>query len=174
MMKKSAVLTAAGLALVTATAFAAVTFDPNTGLGWVGKGDVQTVFGLNNSRMQAVHQGVTFEYDETTTYEWVCEWTTGEGTRGEKTHTKAHTRTTGLQGVVGSDSRKTGQWTGWHLIGFTSGGSGEGDFQPTCDGNPEGGGKSGEKVVVEGSVIATPNGGGLYVVHPAHGRHLLQ
>jgi opacity protein-like surface antigen len=51
-MKK--MLLAAGIALATIStaAVAAVTFDPATGTGFVGKGDIQLAFGWNNKAAQ--------------------------------------------------------------------------------------------------------------------------
>lgn len=40
--------TLAGIGIATAT----VTFDPTTGKGFVGKGDLQTAFGWNNNQLQ--------------------------------------------------------------------------------------------------------------------------
>jgi hypothetical protein len=172
-MKKSLILAAAGIALAATTAFAIVSFDPATGTGWVGKGDVQTAFGWNNAAMQQRHTQITFEYDATTQYSWVCEWTTNEGKKGEQTHTQNLTRTVGVAGVIGNSDRRTGQWTGWFLTGFASGGAGsDGDFVPFCPGNPEGNGGSGEKVVVDGSLTETPLGAGLYAVYNGDRRPL--
>ena len=42
----------AALALSATAAFAAVTFDPATGKGFVGKGDVQIAYNLNNKQIQ--------------------------------------------------------------------------------------------------------------------------
>jgi hypothetical protein len=165
-MKRSA-MTVAGLVavgLLTAATYMSVSFNVTTGAGWVGKGDVQMAYGWANKAMQQNHTAVTFEYEQSTNYSWVCEWTTGEGTRGEQTHTKDMSETFSVGGVIGNTDRKTGQWTGWFLNGYTSGGpgnSGEG-FTPDCNGNSTGNGASGEKTVVEGSLTSTVTGGGLY------------
>src|SRR5918996_4693526 len=42
----------AAFAIGMTAAFALVTFDPSTGTGFVGKGDVQTAFGWNNKQLQ--------------------------------------------------------------------------------------------------------------------------
>jgi hypothetical protein len=57
----TAALSAAALAVSAAAANASVTLDPN-GVGFVGKGDVQTAFGWNNAAIQkAVESGnITF------------------------------------------------------------------------------------------------------------------
>ena len=131
------------------------------GTGWVGKGDVQTAFAWNNKVMQDRHTQVSFQYDNSVTYTFACEWTTGEGTRGEKQHVQTKTVTTGVQAAVGSLDRKTGQWTGWFLSGIPSGGA---VAEPDCSGNEAGDGFSGEKTVVEGSLVILSQGGGLYAV----------
>jgi hypothetical protein len=163
-MKRSA-MTLAGLAavgLLTAATYMSVAFDPSTGTGWVGKGDVQTAYGWANKAMQQNHVAVTFEYQQTTQYTWVCEWTTGEGTRGEQTHTSDMDETFEVGGVIGKVDRKTGQWTGWFLTGYTNGGPGTGgSFAPFCNGNADGDGNSGEKTVVAGSLSSVALGGGL-------------
>ncbi len=59
--------------------FASVTFDPTTGAGFVGKGDVQTAFGWNNQALQANAADVTFSYNAVDTYSATCSWITGVG-----------------------------------------------------------------------------------------------
>ena len=46
--------------LVAGLAYAAVTFDPTTGQGFVGKGDVQYTFDWNNAQLQANADDVGF------------------------------------------------------------------------------------------------------------------
>lgn len=67
---KRLVLAGVAAATLTAVAFAgpasaSVSIDPVTGAGFVGKGDVQTVLGLNNAQMQATL--VSFTMKSTTT-----------------------------------------------------------------------------------------------------------
>jgi hypothetical protein len=147
---------------IIATAHAAVIFNGTTGTGWAGKGDVQSAFGWNNARMQQNHTSITFEYDETTTASWQCEWYTGPD-HNISHHSQSFNRTRSIGGVLGDRDRKTGQWTGWHLTGFTDSYSTGGNVTPSCPGNPEGNGNSGEKTVVEGSVNVV-TAGGLYAV----------
>ena len=68
---------AMGMALVAmfvaaGTVYAAVTFDPETGEGFVGKGDVQLAFNWNNKQLQQNATGVSFTYEETASYTFVC------------------------------------------------------------------------------------------------------
>lgn len=79
MKKMIAAVLAVGLATV---ANADVTFDPVTGQGFVGKGDVQTAFAWNNAQLQANANALTFVYGAggVRVYEVHCEktWTTGK------------------------------------------------------------------------------------------------
>jgi hypothetical protein len=52
--------------------FAAVTFDPETGTGFVGKGDVQTAFGWNNKQLQDNAGLVQFRATTTSETTWTC------------------------------------------------------------------------------------------------------
>ena len=99
-------------------ASAVVTFDPATGTGFVGKGDVQTVFGWNNQQLQSKASGVTFSYDALDVYSAVCTWTTGEGTKGEKTHNVSIPRHAGVNSSITYDARTHKQIDGFTLTGF--------------------------------------------------------
>lgn len=68
----------AALALA-GVASASVTFDPTTGKGFVGKGDVQTPWGWTNATLQAQAGNVVFAYNETDAadYDVTCEFDTG-------------------------------------------------------------------------------------------------
>jgi hypothetical protein len=109
---------AASTVLLAGPASAAVNFDPATGTGFVGKGDVQLAFGWNNPQLQTNASGVTFSYSATDTYEAVCTWTTLQGPKGTKTHNVDHKRTAGLNSVVAYDARVRSQITGFKLNGF--------------------------------------------------------
>jgi len=117
-MKALKTLAAAALLASTSYAFASVTLDTATGTGFVGKGDVQLAFGWNNQQLQKNASGVTFKYEATDNYEAVCTWTTGEGTRGEKTHNVGHTTSIGVSSSVAFDARVKTQITGFNLSGF--------------------------------------------------------
>lgn len=100
--------------------YAAVTFSPATGAGFVGKGDVQTAFGWNNSTLQLNGAAVSFSFEETTNYKGICSWITGEGTRGEQPHNVPHTRKTRVRAEVVYDTRQNNQKyiTGYILTGM--------------------------------------------------------
>jgi hypothetical protein len=162
MIKKAAVLTIAGIALVATTAVAAVTFDPATGAGFVGKGDVQIAFGWNNAALQRNAAGVTFAYNGVSTYSAVCSWTTGEGTPGERTHEVTHSTRSGVEGSIAYEARTKNQINGFNLDGYsgapvTTGGSIPVVGDP-CHGNA---GHDG----VWTDVDLTGTGGGLEVSH---------
>jgi hypothetical protein len=119
-------------------ALADVTFDPATGMGFVGKGDVQSAFGWNNATLQANADYLTFTYKSVQEYEAVCTWTTGEGTKGEQTHNVTHTRETGIDSDLSYEVRKVVQVSGFFLEGFASGTSATGSVPVVggaCPGN---------------------------------------
>lgn len=118
-MKK--ILTALFAGFMASLAMATVTFDPDTGYGFVGKGDIQLAFGWNNQQTQintAQVGSLAFTEVKQVTYSAVCSWVTGEGTRGQKTHTINQTKTTVLNAAVSYDNRKMTQITGYNLTGL--------------------------------------------------------
>lgn len=122
-MRKFAIAAAVAAATISSAALALVTFDPATGTGFVGKGDVQLAYGWNNKQLQDNAGGVGFVYDQTTSYTAVCTWTTGEGTRGERTHNVDHNTSTAVLSSVAYEARKNsngkdGSITGFFLNGF--------------------------------------------------------
>jgi hypothetical protein len=123
--KVSIGLGACGTVLVTA--YAAVTFDPSTGIGFVGKGDLQTPWGWNDAKLQSSAAGVSFYYHSSVSslYSAVCTWTTGEGKKGETIHNVAHNRevVNVVSSSVACELRKNGndsKVTGFNLLGCTS------------------------------------------------------
>jgi hypothetical protein len=141
-----------------------VSLDPASGIGFVGKGDVQTAFGWNNKQLQTNAGGVTFAYIAEEEYSAVCEWTTGEGTKGEQTHDVAHSRSTSVAAQVGYDARVKSQITGFILNGY--GAVSEDGAVPVvggpCPGNP---GTDGVWVSVE----LLSSSGGLYANYGGQG-----
>jgi hypothetical protein len=114
-MKKLYLAMALALATMVVAAgavFAAVTFDPATGEGFVGKGDVQTAFNLNNKQLQEQAQNVSFSFVSVTEQTWVCTNTNNENTQ-ERART---TESQGLFEKVTRDNKK--QVTGFLLTGF--------------------------------------------------------
>jgi hypothetical protein len=152
-------LVALAAATLATVAIAAVTFDPVTGTGFVGKGDVQTAFGWNNQQLQQNADGVGFTFDQSTRYSIVCQWVTGEGTPGEKPHEVTHKRTFQVNSAIAYDTRTRNQITGFNLNGFGS------DISPMPV-PAEGGsclGYGAEGTIKSVSVISSE--GGLYVTY---------
>ncbi|MFN3514759.1 MAG: hypothetical protein ACK41C_17070 [Phenylobacterium sp.] len=109
-------LAAVSAALISSAALAAVTFDPATGTGFVGKGDVQLVYGWNNKALQDNAGSVQFRANATTVTEvsWIC-----TNSNNEQTQERARTTTTEVQGVVTSVARERNQITGFNLNGYS-------------------------------------------------------
>lgn len=149
---------------VAGIAFATVTFNPATGIGFCGKGDVQSAFGWNNAQLQANASGVTFSYSFSNYTEGVCEWWTGPD-NNRKVHYKTETSGSEVNGSVAYDARKVNQINGFNLEGFGEDFTViEGDYDNPnfpmvldgpCPGNP-----GNEGVWVE--INTTSLGGGLY------------
>lgn len=158
MKYKLAFVAAAAVAAIATAAYATVTFDPNTGTGFVGKGDLQLAFGWNNAAAQQNIPSVTFTYASQETYTAVCTWTTGEGTNGERVHNVDHNKTVGVSGQVQYSVRQHQQIDGIYLTGFTGTLSESGTVPVVggpCPGNP---GTDG----TWSSVTLTSSSGGLY------------
>ncbi len=101
------------LVLVTATvAFAAVTFEPATGTGFVGKGDVQLIYGWNNKQLQDKAVLVQFRATDVTERSWEC-----TNTNNQKVQERERTTTTTQ--LVSKIDRVRNQITGFILEGFT-------------------------------------------------------
>jgi hypothetical protein len=117
-----------GLALVAAAsvAMASVTFDFGTGVGFVGKGDIQNAFGLNNPQVQQALSScasdpsscpLSFSHTATDVYEAVCTFITAEGKPGQKTHNITIPRHTNINAAIAFDTRKHSQIDGFNLTG---------------------------------------------------------
>jgi len=112
-----------GLALVgaiamTAVVIADVEFDPETGIGFSGKGDVQSVFGWNNAEAQQNIPNVTFSADVVETEKQGC-YVTGEPPSpatlvGYRHHSRTATR------GVDFEPRIHHQIDGIFLLGYSS------------------------------------------------------
>ena len=80
----------------------AITFDPATGLGFVGKGDVQYTFGWNNAQLQSGAAGLMFQVNrvEVSEVSWTCHKFTGPDGAHEVVQQRSRITTTSTQGVV--------------------------------------------------------------------------
>jgi hypothetical protein len=106
------------VAMFAAPAFAAVVVDED-GNGFVGKGDVQSVFDWNNSMLQDNAYNISFRYIAGGTATWHC---IGTNPAGHVVISTDHEATFGINSGVAYDPRKnkTGQVTGFNLSGFTT------------------------------------------------------
>ncbi|HEY0868258.1 MAG TPA: hypothetical protein VGE01_12805 [Fimbriimonas sp.] len=99
---------------------AAVEFDPETGQGFVGKGDVQLAFGWNNADFQRNVGSVVFTYESSSLVTGVCEWTTEGNGKESKTHQKKITSGSAIYGTLKADQRVRNQVTGIELTGYAA------------------------------------------------------
>ncbi len=109
--------------VVAGIALAAVVFDPVTGIGFVGKGDVQTVLGLNNAQIQTQAASLVFTYLAVDTYEVTQVWATGNPVQPKSlnAHQITVARIQNVSASVAYDPRKVNgqkQVTGFNLNGF--------------------------------------------------------
>jgi hypothetical protein len=132
-MQKRSIIGAAGaavaVALLATSVYAAVNFDPATGTGLVGKGDVQLVYGWNNKALQDNAASVQFRAasEVVTEISWIC-----TNSNNENTQERARTTTTTVEGVVSSIARERNQITGFILNGYV----GTPEEGSTTEGNP--------------------------------------
>lgn len=159
-MKRFLLAAAAATAFASTAAWALVTFDPDTGTGFVGKGDVQLAFGWNNAQLQSRASGVTFTYQSSERFEYTCEWYTGP-THNRKRHEVDHKKTTSVHSTIAYDARKNsqGQITGFNLVGL-GGTTSTGDV-PEVDGDCPGTPGTGA-VVIDVQSLGMNGDSGLY------------
>lgn len=114
---------AAALVASAGLAQAAVVFDQDSGNGFVGKGDVQLVFGWNNQALQSNAAGVSFRYEVVQEYDAVCTFTTGLGTRGQKTHNVRQHKSADVGSTLAYELRtnRKADVTGFILTGYQNG-----------------------------------------------------
>jgi hypothetical protein len=115
MNKRSIFAAVAAVAVMATAAYAIVTFDPQTGAGFVGKGDVQLVYGWNNKALQDNAGSVQFRATSTVVTErsWVC-----TNDNNQTTQERERTTTTSIQGVLDEIARVKNQITGFNLTGY--------------------------------------------------------
>src|SRR5688500_14313060 len=91
----------AACAAATMAAYAAVVLDLSTGLGFVGKGDVQLAFGWNNKQLQDAVKAdaISFTYAVSESHSVTCEWTTGPSAN-PTTHVQTKTKSADVSAVV--------------------------------------------------------------------------
>jgi hypothetical protein len=165
MKKMFAVLAVVAVATVVTVGYAAVTFDPATGTGFVGKGDVQTVYGWNNKGAQDNATLVSFSYVATAVYEQSC-----LKDNARTTLSNTFTSEVPVNSGVAYDARKQNQYTGWNLTGLAGAGSGGSVESCPAVGNDTGwyaDPSDPEPRLVEGS------SSGALTVHHASGSHVI-
>jgi hypothetical protein len=109
MTKRAISATILSVALLATPALASVTFDVNSGVGFVGKGDVQTAFGWNNQKLQAEAQNLTFGTRQRVDYEFECE---------RRIIKITQERTNNILTIVRYDARTHKQVDGFNLTGY--------------------------------------------------------
>jgi len=131
----------------------AVTFDAQTGEGFVGKGNVQAVFSWNNAVLQVCapigeDNCVEFRAQTTTETTWQCR-------NANNQNVQSRTRTTTTSGVFDDTSREPrnqNQVTGFILTGYT------GDAATETEGPPLESCPSGPWSLVLGSTVTVQLG----------------
>jgi hypothetical protein len=133
MTKRSILAALAAVATITTAAYAA-TFDTDTGLGFVGKGEVQTPFEWNNAALQANAEDVQFSYGTITTRAQECRDNVAENPGPPVWVYETSTATRSVGRVVDVDTRtnKKAAVTGFWLTGFVGGVVTTGSLVPEC------------------------------------------
>ncbi len=104
---------ALALLLVSVTsALAAWTFDAGSGTGFVGKGDVQLIFGWNNKQLQDNAGLIQFRATTVSEVEWEC-------TNSNNQKIQERERTTTTVSLVSKIDRMRNQITGFTIDGYT-------------------------------------------------------
>lgn len=157
-MKKMLWAAAAATAMISTAAFAAVTFDPATGTGFVGKGDVQLAYGWNNKGLQDNHTNVSFSYNSTTETTWTCTKLVTQGNGVTHENVNVRSSETSTQGLVSHIARERNQITGFNITAFNGAvtTTTDGPAAGSCPANPSG-------FVYDDNAETESSGGGLMV-----------
>ena len=113
MIKRTVSATVLSAALLATPALASVTFDPNSGVGFVGKGDVQSAFGWNNQKLQEQALNLTFGTRQKIEYEFDC-----ARDIGMQHIVVTQERTNNILSIVRYDARTHKQVDGFNLTGY--------------------------------------------------------
>jgi hypothetical protein len=153
----------AGLMAVASPAMAVVTFDAATGTGFVGKGDVQTVFNWTNKALQTHASTVDFRVNSTSETTWTCTKLVEQGNDVIREIVQQRSGTSTTQGLVTTVARenskgKDGAVTGFYLKGYEGDAVSvtDGDALGSCPASPSG-------YVFDDNLQTTTTGGGLEV-----------
>ena len=167
-MKLHKLLVAVCVAAAASAAYATVTFDPATGTGFVGKGDVQLVLGWNNAVLQQYALQLKFSYQVQDKYDATCEWTTTTGSGKVIYHDVTVKKSVQVSDIVAYDARTHKQVDGFNLTGY---GSVSQNIDPPVIGGPclGEGGQQGTWT----DVTKTSSSGGLFVTDPTNNSDVL-
>jgi len=104
------------LLMLSTSANAAVHVDEE-GIGFVGKGDIQSLFNWNNSMLQENAHLVRFKFSGAGTVSWTCE---GVNANGVTIRSDRRYENIGASTYIAYDARRnrTGQITGFFLVGL--------------------------------------------------------
>jgi hypothetical protein len=107
-------------AAIAAAGQAAVVIDED-GLGFVGKGDIQSVYGWNNAQLQAHAHLLEFRFVASSEATWQCEEWQDHQVHGLRLLGVLEYEITSVASNVAYDARKNkqGQITGFNLNGFS-------------------------------------------------------
>jgi hypothetical protein len=156
------------IAAAASAVYATVTFDPATGTGFVGKGDVQLVLGWNNAVLQQNALKLSFGYQVQDKYDATCEWSTTTGNGKVIYHDVTVKKSVKINDTVAYDARTHKQVDGFNLTGF---GNVSQNIDPPVIGGPclgEGGQQG-----TWADVTKTSSSGGLYVTDPTNNSDVL-
>lgn len=148
--------------VAVSSAYAAVSFDPGAGTGFVGKGDIQTVLAWNNKQLQDNASGLLFSYQTEDKYDATCEWSTTTGGPKSKViwHDITVKKTVTISSGIVYEARQKSQITGFNLLDF-------GTVTQNIEAPAEGGACQGEgQNGTWTEVTQTGTTGGLYVTNP--------
>lgn len=159
----AATLALTGLMSLAAPAMASVSFDPATGTGFVGKGDVQTIFSWSNKNLQDNASTVDFRVNSVTETSWTCTKVVVQGNDQVREIVQQRSTETSTMGLITSVARenskgKDGAVTGFYLTGYEGSPllATDGPAPGSCPADPSG-------FVYDDNAVTTVSGGGLQV-----------
>jgi hypothetical protein len=156
-----------GTVLVIAMAtpsLAMIEFDPETGTGFIGKGDVQSAFDWNNAALQRNVSEITFTYNAVNVYNVIVKWETTTGGKDPKTitHSNVHEINVTVNGGIQHEERVHKQVDGFVLKGFTGETESIGSIPAVGDVfNPNNGTAGAKKYITAVELVSST--GGMYV-----------
>jgi hypothetical protein len=153
---------------LNSTPNAAITFDPATGIGFVGKGDVQLFFGWNNQMLQLNAANIDFRYSSGSTTTWTCTrtWVTGPA-HNQVQHEVVQERQNSVStsGLITTQGRNNSQGLNGPNTGFVLSPEGgavtttaSGPAIGSCPASPSG-------FVYDNNAQTESNGGGLQIIN---------